>query len=538
MMSDDIILNAVLKKLGKKYEYKKFLGGGGYSNVYLIRHTMFGEDHALKIMDYDYIKKRLGNQKIRNLKKEFTEIKERFINEAKLYKRIRHPNIVGIHDIDVIEDEKKEVEIPYITMDYINIKGSSLDRILENKAPLEWNIALNISMNVLGALDAIHKEKIIHRDIKPANLMIKENTGEAILIDFGLAKDKLNETTLTSTGVTIGTPAYMSPEQITNPKNIGSNTDIYSFGVVLYEMLTGDLPFGREKDEIFYAHLLKDPPNVREKNPDLPVGIEDIICKAMARNPKNRYEGAKDFRMALNKVEETREMIIREKKEETTEEIKPKYDKEEKKAREVELRQEEQSKIETAEKEKIAEAKIENEKRNKVDEEKKEGEIGKREEFIKIKDKEKIKKETKARKIKDSDEVKRLPVVINEGLENERKNGEREYKAIKDKLLLSQFDKAIEAYISGQYDSSKKRLERVTDSIKAKHLEVEKKDILGKYYLLIGAISEKRGETLRAEENYRRAKGEYGIEAINGVDLNSLPIYKSILGNKNGSGKK
>jgi serine/threonine protein kinase len=373
-LDSDSILKAVLKKLGKKYEYKKSLGGGGYSNVYLIRHTIFLEEHALKIMDYHYIRQKLKKENIDNYKKAFNEIKIRFMNEARFYKRINHPNIVEIHDIDMIEDEKENIEIPYIIMDYI--EGSSLDRILKGEAPIELRRVLRISQNVLDALETIHKEKVIHRDIKPANIMIKERTGEAILIDFGLAKDKLNETTLTSSGVTMGTPPYMSPDQFRNPKNIDYTTDIYSFGVVLYEMLTGEFPFGGEKDKIIYGHLLKEPPNVRDKNPDLPVGIEDIIYKAMAKEPQQRYKSAGEFRKALNQVEETQKMISKENGKdmgtEKIEIIKPEDEKKEKKPGKIVLRQKDKEEIEKRKKIKDVELKVSKEdEREKIKEEEK-----------------------------------------------------------------------------------------------------------------------------------------------------------------------
>jgi serine/threonine protein kinase len=315
VLNNDIILKAVLKKLGKTYKYKQRLGGGGFSNVHLIKHTIFVEYYALKIMDYDYIKKRLENQNIEDFKKEFNEIKERFITEAKLYKRIKHKNIVRIKDVYVIEDEKENVEIPYITMNYI--KGSSLDRSLKNKVPLEWRTSFDISMNVLDALDAIHKAKVIHRDIKPANIMIKEETGKAILIDFGLAKDKLNETKLTASGAMMGTPAYMSPEQFDSSKNVDSTTDIYSFGAVLYEMLAGEVPFnGKNQLEIMYGHLYKPVPSIREKNSELPKGIENIIFTAMAKEPKDRYKSAGQFRDAIRQIDETHKRIVIDRKDE------------------------------------------------------------------------------------------------------------------------------------------------------------------------------------------------------------------------------
>jgi serine/threonine protein kinase len=716
---------------------------------------MLEVDQALKIMDYDFIKERLKKQDIAGVKNEFIGLKERFINEAKLYKRIRHPNIVAIHDVDVIEDEKYKVEIPYITMDYI--KGASLDHILKEKAHIGWRKAFNISMDVLDALDAIHKNGVIHRDIKPSNIMIKEQTGEAILIDFGLAKNMLNETALTSSGIMMGTPAYMSPEQYNNPKNINATSDIYSFGVVLYEMLTGDFPFNRTNyGEIMYEHLYGTVPNIRLKNPDLPIGIENIIFKAMAKEPENRYKDAGQFRNAIRKIVETHKGTEIDKNgggAKIGEEITRKYSNRELKfnrknyirkfkynfrigfivlaiaaffflksylpvwqydryissaktfieskdwekarkalknakkirsgnkdviaslSKEIEEKQiEEQyqqlmdfadryfnkgeyekakyylsnaiqikesekndellkkimrvdfnelmefmnsgasqneklekcreflnthrnvpesnektfmtSKItiyiaqieagkqiaiikgdfETLEKflaspatkiEKIEKcreflAKHQNTPWNKItqamlDEANRfianlNADVKASEQYqkyvdtvnnlIKSEDYEEAKSELeKARKINDSDEVKRLSTIIAQGLENERINSKKEYRAIYSKGggdIVNQFQKAKEEFNTGQYVSAKNRIERLIGSIIIMDRGQKNKDISGACYLLLGAINEKEGETFLAEKNYRKAKA-YSIESINGVDLDSLPLYRRVI---------
>jgi serine/threonine protein kinase len=294
----DDFKKVVLKKLGKKYKYIRDLGGGTFSNVYLVLHTIFNEEHALKIMNSQHILKKLEKENIDESKQRFDKIKERFIKEAKLYKRINHPNVVKIHDIDVIMEEKRSIEFPYLIMDYI--KGSSLTDIIENEAPLEFNRVLGLAKDILGAIEVIHKNNIIHRDLKPDNIMVAE-TGKAILIDFGLAKDLLSDTKLTSTGISIGTPLYMSPEQCLDSSKVGKYTDIYSFGVVLFEMLAGEPPFGGNNFfEIMNAHCEKPVPDVRGKNPGLPAGIEKIIQKAMAKEASDRYKNAEIIINELN----------------------------------------------------------------------------------------------------------------------------------------------------------------------------------------------------------------------------------------------
>ncbi len=292
-----------------KYEYIKCLGSGGFSKVYLVRHTIFGEEHALKIMDYNFLLEKLEREDAKDIKHKFNEIKERFINEAKLYKKISHPNIVKIYDVGFVKDEEKGVEVPYLIMRYI--KGKSLKKIIDDNGPLKLTTIFKVSKNVLSALDAIHQRGVIHRDIKPGNIIIEDETGEGILIDFGLAKDKLSETTLTVSGSTMGTPAYRSPEQYQGLRNLELETDVYSFGVVLFEMLTGKTPYkGDSLVEIIHGPI----PNVREKNSTLPPGIENIIFKALSKVPGNRYRNAAEFKAALIKLEETQKKLVNKEK--------------------------------------------------------------------------------------------------------------------------------------------------------------------------------------------------------------------------------
>jgi len=276
-LESDDVLNAILNKLENKYECIKHLGGGEFSIVYLIRHTASGKEHALKILDYQFLLQRLKKENAADSKNKFNKIKKRFITEAKLYEKIDHANIVKIHETGVITDQKENIEIPYFIMTYI--KGSSLSVVLKNEAPLEMSRVLRLSRHVLNALETIHQNNIIHRDLKPANIMIEKETDKAVIIDFGIAKDIVDGTQLTTTGAFLGSPMYMAPEQFVDSSKVGPGIDIYSFGVVLFEMVTGEPPFkGTSFLEVMHAHRKKPVPSVRGKNPALPPAMDNIIC--------------------------------------------------------------------------------------------------------------------------------------------------------------------------------------------------------------------------------------------------------------------
>jgi serine/threonine protein kinase len=296
MAESDNVLKSVARKLGDQYEYLRHLGGGEFSNVYLVKHKTSGKEHALKILDYHYLLQRLKKEDLADAdsKSKFNLIKKRFITEAKLYKKIDHSNIVKIHETGVLAHTEQEIEIPYFIMDYI--EGSTLANVLKNEAPFDLNRVIAISRNVLDALEAIHRKNIIHRDLKPSNIMIKEETGGAIIIDFGIAKDIVSGTRLTTTGTLLGSPMYMAPEQFTDSSKVGPGIDIYSFGAVLFEMLTGEPPFrGSNFLELMNAHRERPIPEVREKNPRLPERMSRILPKAMAKDPAERYQCSRDL---------------------------------------------------------------------------------------------------------------------------------------------------------------------------------------------------------------------------------------------------
>ncbi|MCK4763164.1 MAG: SUMF1/EgtB/PvdO family nonheme iron enzyme [Candidatus Aminicenantes bacterium] len=303
---EDEALKSVLQELGPKYEYKKFLGQGSFSKVYLLHHKILRQNRALKIMDSNYILQTLEKGNARDVPQKFALIKKRFINEARVYSKIDHPNVVRIYDVESIEDKNEGIDITYILMQFV--EGKSLKNILDENSPLEMDRVMAVSKDILHAVRSLHEVSIVHRDIKPANIIIEKESNRAILIDFGLAKDikDLSESTaVAEADRSLGTPVYMSPDQFQIHSKIGPAVDLYAFGVLLYEMLAGEVPYKGTLAEIIKGHLLTPIPDVREKNPLAPAGFRGIMKKALAKEPKNRYSRAEDLLVDLEKIEKS-----------------------------------------------------------------------------------------------------------------------------------------------------------------------------------------------------------------------------------------
>jgi serine/threonine protein kinase/dienelactone hydrolase len=221
------------------------------------------------------------------------EIKERFVLEAQTAAALSHPNICTIHEID--EEEGKS----FIAMEYV--EGQSLRAKIE-KGPLEIDEALNISMQVAEGLEEAHKKGIIHRDIKSANIMVTEK-GQAKVMDFGLAKVK-GATLLTREGTTLGTVAYMSPEQARG-EEVDHFSDVWSLGVVMYEMLSGQLPFKGEREaSILYSVVHEEPRPLKEIKRDLPPELQQIVNRALKKRPESRYASAAEIIKDLKKYQD------------------------------------------------------------------------------------------------------------------------------------------------------------------------------------------------------------------------------------------
>ena len=265
--------------LAGKYKIIEVSGRGGMGIVYKAEDTKLKRNVALKFLPPELIQDE--------------EAKERFVLEAQAAAALSHPNICTIHEID--EEEGKS----FIAMEYV--EGQSLRAKIE-KGPLELDEALNISMQVAEGLEEAHRKGIIHRDVKSANIMVTEK-GQAKVMDFGLAKVK-GGTLLTREGTTLGTVAYMSPEQAQG-KEVDHRSDIWSLGVVMYEMLSGQLPFkGNREASILYSVVHEEPKALREIKRDLPPEIQQIITRALRKKPESRYSSAAEIIKDLKKYQD------------------------------------------------------------------------------------------------------------------------------------------------------------------------------------------------------------------------------------------
>jgi serine/threonine protein kinase len=269
-----------MSKLGR-YEVLNELGKGAMGVVYLAKDPVIGRLVAVKT---------IRNSQTEDDDSESREFRERFVREAQTAGILSHPNIVTIHDIG----EDTESRTSFIAMEYI--EGRNLKSLLTDKKKFSWDEVADLIAQIGEALDYAHRKGIIHRDIKPANILMTTD-GKIKITDFGIAK--VASSNLTTTGQFLGTPNYMSPEQVSGAP-VDGRSDIFSLGVVLYEMLTNRKPFsGDNLTAISYKIVHEDFTPPGDLSPDIPQEFNPIVARAMAKDPWNRYQRGKDMALAL-----------------------------------------------------------------------------------------------------------------------------------------------------------------------------------------------------------------------------------------------
>ncbi|MBI5499538.1 MAG: protein kinase [Deltaproteobacteria bacterium] len=268
-----------------KYRVKGRLGGGGVAEVFEAEHEEIGQRFALKVLRREFAA--------------YPEVSERFLIEARAASAVAHPGVVKVFDYGHLEEGE-----PYLIMELLD--GESLIDLLHRRRKLPQDQAVGLCLHILDALDAAHRAGVIHRDLKPENVvLVRGPSGEpwAKLIDFGIARlgaDSAAALRRTAQGTIMGTAYYMAPEQARGLASIDGRADLYAVGVMLFEMLTGRLPFeGSTTTEIITRALSEPFPSLRGIDPAIPVAVDDVVRRATARRREERFQSAQEFLRAL-----------------------------------------------------------------------------------------------------------------------------------------------------------------------------------------------------------------------------------------------
>src|ERR687890_149401 len=261
------------------YRIEARIGRGGMGVVYRAQHLNLQRRAAIKIIAPELA--------------DAEGFRERFNREARIAAAFQHPNIVTVYDAGEVDG------LLYLAMQYI--EGSDLAAVLRSQGRLRPYRAIDVCRQVAAALDAAHGQNLIHRDVKPANVLIEGRT--AFLTDFGLTKRiEGTRTQLTKAGDVVGTIHYVAPEQIEGGR-VDPRTDVYSLGCLVYQCLSGELPFARDTDvAVIYAHLSEEPPRLTSVRPELPGGLDAVIAKALEKAPERRFQSCADLLSAARAV--------------------------------------------------------------------------------------------------------------------------------------------------------------------------------------------------------------------------------------------
>lgn len=258
--------------LGNRYQIVRLIGEGGMALVYLAVDQRTGRDVAVKVL-----KSELAQDE---------EFVRRFDTEAKAASSLSHPNIVKVLGVG------EEAGMRYMIQEYV--EGTTLKELIDHYGRLDWRVAVPIGIQVAMALENAHAADIVHRDIKPHNIMVTPDR-RALVTDFGIARASTSSTITLTSGNAMGSVHYFSPEQARGGM-VGAKADIYSLGIVFYEMLTGDVPFdGDTPVAVAIKHLQEQPEYPRDLAPEIPEGLADIVMKCIRKSPAERYESARDL---------------------------------------------------------------------------------------------------------------------------------------------------------------------------------------------------------------------------------------------------
>ena len=274
----DELLSRLSSAVGSRYEVSDEIGRGGMGVVFRARDIRLRRAVAIKLLPPELAFR--------------DEVRSRFLREAQTAAQLSHPNVVPIYSVDEIDG------LVFFVMALV--EGESLSAYLkrERRAPLDF--ARKVLRDVADALAYAHARSIIHRDIKPDNVLIDRVTGRTLVSDFGIARAAEGDSRLTATGIAVGTPAYMSPEQATGEREIDGRSDVYSLGIVAYQMLSGELPFAASNTPaMLMKHLNQTPRAVRELRPDIPPALAYAVQRAVEKKPDQRWPSAAAFREAL-----------------------------------------------------------------------------------------------------------------------------------------------------------------------------------------------------------------------------------------------
>src|SRR5881227_189461 len=246
--------------LSDRYELEELVGSGGMSSVYRAHDRLLDRKVALKILHEQYT--------------EDADYVERFRREARAVAALSHPNIVTV--IDRGEHENKQ----FIVFEYV--EGENLKRLIERRGPAPVTTALELAIQIARGLSFAHQQGLVHRDVKPQNVLLNGD-GQAKVTDFGIARSLDVAHGMTQTGTVLGTSDYIAPEQASG-RPVDAKTDVYSLGVVLYELLTGDVPFpGENFVAVAMKHINEPPPDLLEKRPDVPLRVAAIVDRALQK---------------------------------------------------------------------------------------------------------------------------------------------------------------------------------------------------------------------------------------------------------------